>query len=177
MISFRFLLIRPDPAVPLPGTPLGLVYRSRFAGEHHWTMSIRREAVALARVAVCLGMLYVDQALGVLPPTTDLPGPGVAVFGADGVWRHRGGGVIDEDVNAEVARVAAMLINDHYDYVWRIASALKGELSEGFVNVPPEHPSYDPGLEQVFAPDPPPVAVHSRCRASSGLPVKATIQV
>ena len=72
---FPFLLIRPDPAVPLPGTPLGLVYRSRFAGEHHRTMSIRREAVALAHVAVCLGMLYADQALGVLPPTTDPPGP------------------------------------------------------------------------------------------------------
>ena len=122
-------------------------------------MSIRREALALARVAVCLGMLYVDQALRVLPPTTDPPGPGVAVFGADGVWRHRGGGVIDETVHTEVARVAAVLINSHYDYVWSIASALKGELPEGFVNVPPEHPSYDAGLEQVFAPDPPPVAV------------------
>ena len=75
VIPSRFLLIRPDPAVPLPGTPLGLVYRSRFAGEHHWTMSIRREEAALARVAVCLAMLYVDQALGVLPPTTDPPGP------------------------------------------------------------------------------------------------------
>ena len=81
----------PDPAVPLPGTPPGLVYRSRFAGEHRWTPSIRREEAALARVAVCLGMLYVDQALGVLPPTTDPPGPGVALFGADGVWRNMGG--------------------------------------------------------------------------------------
>ena len=156
MIPFRLLLIRPDPAVPLAGTPLGLVYRSRFAGEHHWTLSIRREAVALARVAVCLGMLYVDQALGIDPP-----GPGVAVFGADGLWRHRGRGVIDEAVHAEVARATAVLINAHYDYVWGIASALKGELSEGFVAVPPEHPSYDAGLEQVFAPDPPSIAVRS----------------
>ena len=83
----------------------------------------------------------------------------MAVFGADGVWRHRGGGVIDEAVVAEVARVAAVLINDHFDYVWGVAKALQGELNAGFVNVPPEHPSYDPGLEQVFAPDPPSVAV------------------
>ena len=161
MIPFRLLLIRPDPEVRLPGTPLGLVYRSRFAGEHHWNLSIRREEAALARVAVCLGMLYVDQALGVLPPTTDPPGPGVAVFGADGVWRHRGGGLIDEAVNAEVARVAAVLINDDFDYVWGVAKALQGELNDGFVAVPAEHPSYDPGLEQVFAPDPPAVAVRS----------------
>ena len=161
MIPFRFLLIRPDPAVPLPGTPLGLVYRSRFAGEHHWTLSIRREEAALARVAVCLGMLYVDQSLGVLPPTTDPPGPGVAVFGADGVWRHRGGGPIDDAVHAEAARVAAVLVSDHFDYVWGVAKALQGELSEGFVDVPPEHPSYDAGLEQVFAPDPPAVPVRA----------------
>ena len=122
-------------------------------------MSIRQEAVALARVAVCLAMLYVDQALGVLPPTPDPPGPGVAVFGADGIWRHRGGGVIEEAVHAEAARVAAVLIDKHYDYVWSIASALKGALSEGFADVRPEHPSYDAGLEQVFAPDPPSVAV------------------
>ena len=122
-------------------------------------MSIRREEAALARVAVCLGMLYVDQALGVLPPTTDPPGPGVAVFGADGVWRHRGGGVIHEAVIAEAARVAAVLIDDYFDYVWGIAKTLQGELNEGFVDVPPEHPSYDAGLEQVFAPDPPSVVV------------------
>jgi hypothetical protein len=106
-------------------------------------------------------MLYVDQALGVLPPTTDPPGPGVAVFGADGVWRVRGGGVIEEAVQAKVARVGAVLVNDHFDYVWGIAKALQGELSEGFVDVPPQHPSYDVGLEQVFAPDPPAVSVRS----------------
>ena len=161
MTPFQFLLIRPEPAMSLPGIPLGLVYRSRFAGEHHWNLSIRWEAVALVRVAVCLGMLYVDQALGVLQPTTDPPGPGVAVFGADGVWRDRGGGIIDEAVQAEVARVAAVLIEAHLDYVWGVAGALKGELSEGFVDVPPEHPSYDAGLEQVFAPAPPSVAVRS----------------
>ena len=82
----------------------------------------------------------------------------MAVFGVDGVWRHRGDGVIDEAVVAEVARVTAVLIQHHFDYVWGIASALKGDLSEGFVDVPPEHPSYDAGLEQVFAPDPPSVA-------------------
>ena len=69
--------------------------------------------------------------------------------------------MIVDAVHAEVARVAAVLINAHYDYVWGIASALKGELSEGFVDVPPEHPSYDAGLEQIFAPAPPAVAVHS----------------
>ena len=84
------------------------------------------------------------------------------MFGAGGVWRHRGGGIIDEAVNAEVARVAAVLINSHYDYIWGIASALKGELSEGFLDVPPEHPTYDAGLEQVFAPHPPRVAVRGR---------------
>lgn len=122
-------------------------------------MSIRREEAALARVAVCLGMLYVDQALELLPPTTDPPGPGVAVFGADGVWRHRGGGVINEAAHEEVARVAAVLVSDHFDFVWGVAKALQGKLSEGFVDVPPEHPSYDAGLEQVFAPAPPAVAV------------------
>jgi hypothetical protein len=106
-------------------------------------------------------MLYVDQALGVLPPTIDPPGPGVAVFGADGVWRHRGGGPIDERLEAEAARVAAILIDQHYDYVWGVARALKGELGQGFVEIPPEHASYDPGLEQVFAPDPPRMAVRS----------------
>ena len=139
-----------------------LVYRSRFAGEHHWTMSIRREETALARVAVCLGMLYVDQALGVLPPTTDPPGPGVAVFGADGVWRHRGGGPIDDAVHAEVTRLAAVLVNHHFDYIWGIAMALQGKLSNGFVEVHPDHPSYDPRLEQVFAPAPPAVTVRSQ---------------
>ena len=102
-----------------------------------------------------------DQALGVLPPATDPLGPGVAVFGADGVWRHRGGGIIDEAVNAAVARVGAVLVSDHFDHVWGIAKALQGELSEGFVDVPREQPSYDPGLEQVFAPHPPTVAVRS----------------
>ena len=77
------------------------------------------------------------------------------MFGADGIWRHRGGGIIDQAVNAEVARVAAVLINTHYDYVGGFAKALQGQLSEGYVDVPPEHPSYDAGLEQAFAPAPP----------------------
>lgn len=164
MIPFRFLLIRPAPEPVPPGTAFGLVYRSRYGGEHHWTLSLRREEAALARVAVCLGMLYVDQALGVLPPFTDPLGPGVAVFGANGVWRHRGAGPVAEDVQAEVARVSAVLVTDHFDYVWSVAKALQGELSDGFVDVPPAHPSYDPGLEQVFAPDPPRVVVRSGMR-------------
>jgi hypothetical protein len=71
VIPFRFLLIHPDPALPLPCKPVGLVYHARFPGECHWTMSIRREETALARAAVCLGMLYVDRALGLLPLIID----------------------------------------------------------------------------------------------------------
>ena len=59
-------------------------------------------------------------------------------------------------------RVGAVLVDQHFDYIWGVAKALQGELTEGFVDVPPEHPSYDdPGLEQVFAPVPPSVAVQS----------------
>ena len=118
-------------------------------------------------VPMCLGMLFVNQSLGILPPTTDPPGRGVAVFGADGVWRHNGGVVVDEVVKVESARATAVLINDHFDYVCGAARALKGELSRGFVDVPPEHRSYDVGLEQVFAPDPPPVAVRGPRAAGS----------
>ena len=93
----------------------------------------------------------------------------MAVFGADRVLRDRGGGVIDEAVNTEVARVAVLLINDHFDYVWGVAKVLQGERSGGFMDVPPEHPSYDAGLEQVFAPDPPAVAVRSSYSLGPGL--------
>jgi hypothetical protein len=54
-----------------------------------------------------------------------------------------------------------LLVSDHFDYCWGVAKALQGELSEGFNDVSPEHPSYDAGLEQVFAPSPPAVAAHS----------------
>ena len=37
----------------------------------------------------------------------------------------------------------------------------RSRASEDLIDVPPEHPSYDAGLEQVFAPDPPAVAVRS----------------
>ena len=41
------------------------------------------------------------------------------------------------------------------------------EPNEGFVDVPPGHPSYDAGLEQIFAPDPPPVPVRARMAEDS----------
>jgi hypothetical protein len=49
----------------------------------------------------------------------------------------------------------------HVDYVWGVAKALQGELGEGFLDVPPQHPSYDAGLEQVFEPAPPTRTVRS----------------
>ena len=60
-----------------------------------------------------------------------------------------------------------MLIDAHFDYVGGVAKALQGELNEGFVDVPPEHPSYDLGREQVFAPDSPAVAVRARMAENS----------
>ena len=72
---------------------------------------------------------------------------------------RRGGQVVDEAADAEVAPVAALLIQNSFDYAWGVAKAVQGEPNEGFVDEPPEHPSYDAGLEQVFAPDPPSVAV------------------
>ena len=104
-------------------------------------------------------MLYVDQALAILPPTIDPPGPGVAVLGADGAWRHRGGGPVEDGVQAKVARVGAELITHHFDYVWGVTNALKGHETEGFVEVPRDHPSYDPRLDQRFAPPPPALTV------------------
>lgn len=68
---------------------------------------------------------------------------------------------IDPSVQAEAARVGAELVSDHFDYVWGVAKALQGELGEGFSELPMEHPSYDPGLDQVFAPDPPSMVVGS----------------
>lgn len=38
----------------------------------------------------------------------------------------------------------------------------RSALDAALVDVPPEYPSYDPGLEQVFAPDSPAEAVRSR---------------
>ena len=83
-----------------------------------------------------------------LPPTTDPPGPGVAVFGADGVWRHRGGSLIDEIVQEEVTHIGAVLINDHYVYMRGVAKALQRGLGEDLSDVPPKRPIYDPENER-----------------------------
>ena len=95
-----------------------------------------------------------------LPPTSDPPGPGVSVLGSDGLWTHPGAGSSTRLCTRRLhGSPPFSLISLQLRLDWR--QSTPGGTERNFVDIAPEHPSYDPGLEQVFAPDPSAVAVRN----------------
>jgi hypothetical protein len=91
-----FVLLR-GPTDAHPRAPIGLVYRARAHGEHMWVMSMHPGAANHQRLTMLLALLTVDQALQILPPQVDSPGPGIGLLLPSGAvraqatspWRRR----------------------------------------------------------------------------------------
>jgi hypothetical protein len=119
-------------------------------------LSLRSDAVTYERIARGLALLTVNQALGVLPPQRERPGPSVGLLMDDSSVRTRAGTSLDVPVQLEIRRHTSELLAKELYYLRKAAVVLhEGRALNGFEPVPPSHPSYDPALEQVFAPLPP----------------------
>ena len=157
---FRFVLLR-GPSDALPGAPIGVVYRARAHGEQMWLMSMHPGAANHHRVALLLALLTVDQALQVLPPNqVDPPAPGIGLLVPDGSLRDGRGRALSGEIVDEVRRIANELESTELYYLEKLRRYFNEDGLPGwFEAVPESHPSFDPALEQVFAPDPPTLPV------------------
>jgi hypothetical protein len=81
---------------------------------------------------------------------------GTAVFLEDGSLRTSQRRQLSPEVQEEVDRIAAVLWQRELYFLEQARRYVhEEELPPGVEPVPESHPSYDPALEQVFAPHPP----------------------
>jgi hypothetical protein len=152
---FRFVLLR-GPTDADPRAPVGVVYRAQFHGEQVWLMSMHSRAATRQRLAMLLALLTVDQALQVLPAQVDPPGPGIGLLLPSGAMRDWRNQSLAQEVLAEVWRIADELEATEVYYLEKLRRYFNEEgLPSWFEPVPESHPSFDPALEQAFAPAPP----------------------
>jgi hypothetical protein len=130
------------------------VYRVRLGEARVWVLGVRADVATLPAVATCLGLLTIDQSLGVIP--SERPSvPGVGLLLPDGSVRGALG-LLTTRAQWEVRRVAHGLVRHEQGYVWKLVSTLRdGRASGGVSPVPFGHPLLNPRLEQFLAPEPP----------------------
>ncbi|HEX7238655.1 MAG TPA: hypothetical protein VF263_00200, partial [Longimicrobiaceae bacterium] len=79
------VLVRGPSGAPA-GTPCGFVYRVRVGGMRVWVLGVRSDVATLPAVATCLGLLAIDQSLGVIP-SQHPSAPGLGLLLPDGSVR------------------------------------------------------------------------------------------
>lgn len=131
-------------------------------GVHSWFFSLRVSAATPERLARCLALLVVDEAIKVLPHPLFPYQPPHATVGVDGKIRDMDGNPLAPATIREVSRVAGVLAHEHAGYIRRLSELFhSGEAPDGFSRLPEDHPLSDPDMESFQAPPPPLVPVRS----------------
>jgi hypothetical protein len=90
----------------------------------------------------------------------DSPAPGLGLLLPNGSLRDGRGRPLPAEIAAEVRRIADELESTELYYLDKLRRYFNEEGLPGwFEPVPESHPSFDPALEQAFAPDPLTLAV------------------
>jgi hypothetical protein len=102
-----------------------------------WHLMVDGRVAAPEDVAALIGILAIDEAHQLFPPTFFPHRPPVIMLFLGGALRHNDGRVVPPWALRELDQVSSVLLSQHSEFVGNILKTLKGEPAAGFGPVPP----------------------------------------